>query len=290
MLTRLGKNDACWCGSQKEYRKCHADFDEKVDHYKRQGHLVPSRQMIRNPLQIAAIRESGKVNAAVLDAVTEYVKEGITTEEIDRLIYQKTIELGGIPAQLGYKRFPKSVCTSLNNQVCHGIPSPKTVLCDGDIINVDVSTIYKDYFSDSSRMFCVGNVTKEARRLVRVGQECVILGLRQVRPWGFLGDLGQVIQEHAVKHGYSVVKKIGGHGIGLRFHEPPWIGYEGKANTGMLLAPGMIFTIEPIINAGKASIYLAKNGWTYYTEDDSLSVQWEVMVLVTEDGYEVLAY
>lgn len=145
MLTRLGKNDACWCGSQKEYKKCHADFDEKVDHYKRQGHLVLSRQMIKNPLQIAAIRESGKVNAAVLDAAAEYVKEGITTEEIDRLIYQKTIGLGGIPAQLGYQGFSKSVCTSLNNQVCHGIPSPKTVLCDGDIIDVDVSTIYKKW-------------------------------------------------------------------------------------------------------------------------------------------------
>ncbi|SHI91004.1 type I methionyl aminopeptidase [Propionispora hippei] len=290
MLTGLDKNDVCWCGSQKEYKKCHADFDERVARYKKRGHLVPSRQMIKNPLQIAAIRESGKVNTAVLDTVAEYVRAGITTEEIDRLVYQKAVELGGVPAQLGYKGFPKSVCTSLNNQVCHGIPSPRTVLYDGDIINVDVSTIYKDYFSDSSRMFCVGKATKEARRLVRVGQECVVLGLKQVRPWGFLGDLGQVIQEHAVKHGYSVVKKIGGHGIGLRFHEPPWIGYEGKANTGMLLAPGMIFTIEPIINAGKASIYLDKNGWTYYTEDDSLSVQWEVMMLVTEDGYEVMAY
>lgn len=291
MFKKIGRNDLCWCGSHKKYKNCHGEFDNKIELYKLQGHLVPSRKMIKTQDQISGIRESGKINIAVLDTIEKYIKEGITTDDIDKLVYQKTKELGGIPAQLGYQGFTKSVCTSINEQVCHGIPSKNVVLCDGDIINVDVSTIYKGYFSDSSRMFCIGNVDEKKKKLVHVARECIDLGLKQVRPWGFLGDMGQVVHEHAIKNGYSVVKDFGGHGIGIGFHEDPWISYVSKKNTEMLMVPGMIFTIEPMINMGTDEIFLDReNGWTAYTVDGKPSAQWEVMVLVTDDGYEVLAY
>ncbi|CAK7013149.1 methionyl aminopeptidase [Tissierella sp.] len=291
MFKKIGRNDLCWCGSHKKYKNCHGEFDNKIELYKLQGHLVPSREMIKTQDQISGIRESGKINIAVLDTIEKYIKEGITTDDIDKLVYQKTKELGGIPAQLGYQGFTKSVCTSINEQVCHGIPSKNVVLCDGDIINVDVSTIYKGYFSDSSRMFCIGNVDEKKKKLVHVARECIDLGLKQVRPWGFLGDMGQVVHEHAIKNGYSVVKDFGGHGIGIGFHEDPWISYVSKKNTEMLMVPGMIFTIEPMINMGTDEIFLDReNGWTAYTVDGKPSAQWEVMVLVTDDGYEVLAY
>ncbi|MBO3448862.1 type I methionyl aminopeptidase, partial [Clostridium botulinum] len=162
---------------------------------------------------------------------------------------------------------------------------------DGDIINVDVSTIYEGYFSDSSRMFCIGHIDENKKSLVNVVKECVNLGIKQVKPWGFLGDIGQAIHDHSLKNGYSVVKEIGGHGIGLEFHEEPWVGYTSKENTGMLMVPGMIFTIEPMINMGTDEIFLdKKNGWTYYTTDSKPSAQWEIMILVTNDGYEILAY
>jgi methionyl aminopeptidase len=291
MLNKLGRNDLCWCGSQMKYKKCHAEFDDKIEFYKMQGHTVPPRNIIKMPEQIVGIRESGKINIAVLDYIAKYIRAGLTTEDINQLVYQKTIELGGVPAQLGYNGFPKSVCTSVNEQVCHGIPSENVVLRNGDIINVDVSTIYKGYFSDSSRMFSIGDIGEGKRKLVRVAKECIEYGLKQVRPWGFLGDMGQAVHEHAIKNGYSVVKDIGGHGIGLDFHEDPWVSFVSKKKTEMLMLPGMIFTIEPMVNMGTDEILLDKqNGWTAYTKDGKPSAQWEVMVLVTDEGHEVLAY
>lgn len=291
MHVKIGRNDPCWCGSMKKYKNCHQSFDEKIEELRSQGHIVPDHSLIKTPEQIAGIKESAKINIAVLDEVASKIKEGMTTEEIDKIVYDTTTKMGGIPAPLNYEGFPKSVCTSINEEVCHGIPSPKVVLKDGDIINVDVSTIYKGYYSDSSRMFCIGNVSPENRKLVDVVKECVELGLKQVKPWGFLGDIGAVICDHAKKNGYSVVEEIGGHGIGLEFHEDPWVGYVTEKGTGMVLVPGMVFTIEPMINAGTNEIYEdEENGWTIYTEDDSMSAQWEIMVLVTENGYEVLAW
>ena len=289
---KLGRNDLCWCGSGKKYKHCHMEFDETLDHYRREGHEVPTRKMIKTPEQIEGIRESSKINIAVLDLVTEKIHAGMTTEELDKIVYDETKRLGGIPAPLNYEGFPKSVCTSINNQVCHGIPSEKVVLHDGDIINVDVSTIYKGYFSDSSRMFCIGEVSDEAKDLVKVAKECVDLGLKEVKPWGFLGDIAQAVSDHAHKNGYSVVREIGGHGVGIEFHEDPWVGYIGKKNTGMLLAPGMVFTIEPMINQGSHNVEMDENGqdWIVITRDGKLSAQWEITVLVTEDGYEVLTY
>lgn len=291
MLGKLGRNDTCWCGSNKKYKACHMASDEKIETFARQGHIVPPRFILKNGEQIEGIRESGKINTAVLDYVAEHIREGMTTEEIDRLVHEKTEELGGIPAPLGYEGFPKSVCTSINEQVCHGIPSEDIVLKDGDIINVDVSTIYHGYFSDSSRMFCIGNVSAEKKKLVDVTKECVELGLAQVKPWGFMGDMGQAVHDHAVKNGYSVVREIGGHGVGLEFHEEPFVSYVTKKGTEMLLVPGMVFTIEPMVNMGTDEVYTdGGDNWSVYTADGLPSAQWEIQVLVTETGYEVLAY
>ena len=291
MSKKLERNDPCWCGSGQKYKKCHMAFDERIQDFADQGHLVPDHSMIKNPAQIAGIKESCKVNNAVLDYVAANIRPGITTEDIDRMVYEKTTQLGGIPAPLNFEGFPKSVCTSVNDQVCHGIPSVEDVLQEGDIINVDVSTIYKGYFSDASRMFCVGQVSEEARRLVDVTRECVETGISMVRPWTFLGDMGAAVHAHALKNGYSVVREIGGHGVGIQFHEEPWVSYVSQPGTEMLMVPGMIFTIEPMVNMGGEEIFCDEgNGWTIYTEDGTLSAQWEVTVLVTEDGCEVLAW
>lgn len=290
-MNKLGRNEDCWCGSGKKYKKCHCVFDEKIEAFRMKGAIVPDHSLIKTPEQIQGIRESAKINIAVLDYVAEHIKAGVTTEEIDQWVYEQTTVRGGIPAPLNYEGFPKSVCTSINDQVCHGIPSEEDVLQDGDIVNVDVSTIYKGYFSDSSRMFCIGNVSPEKKRLVEVTKESIQVGLAEVKPWGFLGDMGQAIHEYAKANGYSVVKDIGGHGIGLEFHEDPWVSFVSKRGTEMLMVPGMVFTIEPMINMGTDEVFVDnENGWTVYTEDGAPSAQWEIQVLITEDGYEILSY
>lgn len=288
---KIGRNDPCWCGSGRKYKQCHEAFDRKMEHYAHLGHIVPTHDMLKTPEQIARIKESAKINVAVLDDIAEHIHVGMSTEEIDQRVYQLTKEMGGIPAPLNYEGFPKSVCTSINDQVCHGIPSKDVILQDGDIINVDVSTIYNGYFSDSSRMFCLGNVSEENRKLVQVTKECVELGLAQVKPWGFLGDVGAAICEHAHANGYTVVREIGGHGVGVEFHEEPWVGYNTKRGEEMLLVPGLMFTIEPMVNMGTQQIYTdQENGWEVYTMDGKPSAQWEYQVLVTENGAEVIAW
>lgn len=226
-----------------------------------------------------------------MDDISENIRAGITTEQIDQWVYEQTMRYNAIPAPLNYEGFPKSVCASLNDQVCHGISSSDVVLREGDIINVDVSTIYKGYFSDSSRMFCIGEVTAEKKRLVEVTKASIDIGLEQVKSWGFLGDMGQAIHDFDRENGYSVAKEIGRHGVGLEFHEEPWVSYVSKKGTEMLMVPGMIFTIEPMINMGTDEIYIDDgDGWTVYTADGQPSAQWEIQVLVTEEGYEILAY
>ncbi len=254
-----------------------------------QGEMIPDVDMLKTPEQIEAIRKSAALNTAVLDHVAANIKAGMSTADIDKLVYDYTTAHGGIPAPLGYEGFPKSVCTSLNNEVCHGIPDENIILEEGDIINVDVSTILDGYYSDASRMFAIGEVSEEAKRLLKVTEECVELGLAAAKPWGHLGDIAHAINSHAQKHGYSVVEEIGGHGIGLEFHEEPFVSYVTPAGTEMVLVPGMIFTIEPMINEGSPEFFIdMDNGWTVYTEDDGLSAQIEYMVLVTETGVEVL--
>jgi len=291
MEKKIGKNDPCWCGSGNKYKFCHLGFDEKIEEFRRNGHKVPPRKIIKTPEQIEQIKLSCKVNIAVLDYVGEHIKAGMSTEDINRMVHEKTLQLGGIPAPLNYNGFPKSVCTSINNQVCHGIPSEKDILADGDIINVDVSTIYNGYFSDSSRMYLIGEVSEEKKKLVQVTKECLEVGLQQVKPWGFLGDMGQAINDYAKKNGYRVVREIGGHGVGLEFHEEPWVSYVSRRGREMVMAPGMIFTIEPMVNMGTDEIFIDEDDdWTVYTADGAPSAQWEIMVLVTEEGYEVLCY
>ena len=290
-MQKIGRNDPCWCGSGHKYKNCHMDFDVKLSEYRHKGSKVPSHAMIKNPEQIAAIRESAKINVSVLDYVAEHICAGISTEQIDLWVYEQTTHRGGIPAPLNYEGFPKSVCTSVNDQVCHGIPSADVILKDGDIINVDVSTIYKGYYSDSSRMFCIGEVSPEKKRLVEVTKQSIDEGLKHVKPWGHLGDMGQAIHDYATANGYTVVREIGGHGVGLEFHEDPWVSFVSKKGTEMLMVPGMIFTIEPMINMGKADIFVdAENDWTVYTDDGMPSAQWEIQVLITEDGYEILSW
>ncbi len=287
---KLDRNAPCLFGSGKKYKSCHLALDETVSEYRRRGALVPQRKMIKNAAQIEGIRKSAAVNIAVLDYVTENIRAGITTEEIDRWVYEQTTRAGAVPAPLNYEGYPKSVCTSINDQVCHGIPSENVILEEGDIINVDCSTILDGYFSDSSRMFIIGETTPEKKRLVEVARECMLKGLEQVRPWGFLGDIGQAVQDHAHENGCTVVREIGGHGCGVKFHEDPWVSYVSTKGTDMLLVPGMCFTIEPMINLGGHEIYEDEdNGWTIYTEDGSPSAQWEIQVLVTENGHEVIS-
>ena len=290
-MVKIERNDPCWCGSGKKYKFCHEAIDTKIALFQAKHHKVPRRDMLKTPEQIEKIKESCKINIAVLDEIEKTIHEGMNTAQIDKLVYDMTTDMGGIPAPLNYEGFPFSVCTSLNSQVCHGFPSEKVILKSGDILNVDCSTILNGYFSDSSRMFCIGDVSPEDKKLVEVTKECVYKGLDEVKPWGFLGDMGQAVHDHAFANGYTVVREIGGHGVGLEFHEDPWVGYNTKRGTDMLLVPGMIFTIEPMVNAGKADVYTTvKNDWEVYTRDGSNSAQWEIMVLVTETGHEVLGW
>lgn len=290
-MSKLGRNDVCWCGSGKKYKFCHAAFDQKLEHFMHQGDEVPDHSMIKLPHQIEKIRESAKINIEVLDYVADHIQAGISTAEIDRWVYDITTRHGAVPAPLNYEGFPKSVCTSINEEVCHGIPSEDIIIKDGDIINVDASTILDGYYSDSSRMFCIGEVSPEKKRLVEVAKESLQVGLSHVKPWGYLGDMGQAIHDFARENGYSVVREIGGHGVGIEFHEEPWVSYVSHAGTEMVMAPGLMFTIEPMINMGKADIYTdEENGWTVRTKDGKPSAQWEIQILITEDGYEILSY
>lgn len=290
-MEKIGRNDPCWCGSGRKYKTCHMLQDEKVHHYELQGHIVPDRSILKTKEQIQGIKESSVINMAVLDAVEKMIGSGVSTQEIDDVVESVTRQMGGIPAPLHYEGFPKSVCTSINQVVCHGIPSSDIILKEGDIINVDVSTIYKGYFSDSSRMYCIGEVSEEKKKLVQVTRECVEKGLAMVKPWNFLGDMAQAVNDHAKANGYSVVVEIGGHGVGLEFHEEPFVSYVTKAGTEMLMVPGLVFTIEPMVNMGTSEIYIDdEDGWTVYTEDGKPSAQWEITVAVTETGYEVLTW
>ena len=286
-----GRNDVCWCGSGKKYKKCHMDFDRKLHEYELAGAEVPSHSLLKTPEQLAGIRESAKINIAVLDYVGQHIGAGITTEQIDKWVYEQTVLRGGIPAPLNYEGYPKSVCTSIDNVVCHGIPSPDRVLKEGEIVNVDCSTMLNGYFSDSSRMFCIGEISPEKKRLVDVAKQSLEVGLSMVKPWNYLGDMGDAINQFIMQNGYSVVRDIGGHGIGLAFHEDPWVSYVAKPGTEMLMVPGLVFTIEPMINMGSHEFYTDEDdGWTVYTSDGKPSAQWEIQVAVTDDGYEILSY
>ncbi|MCR5609431.1 MAG: methionyl aminopeptidase [Lachnospiraceae bacterium] len=290
---KIGPNSPCWCKSKKKYKVCHMQFDERLKGFSKNPKIeLPPREIIKNDKQIAGIKKAAKVNNLVLDEVSKMVKEGITTAEIDLLVYKLITDNGGIPATLGYYGYPKSVCTSVNEQVCHGIPDDKTVLKSGDIINVDVTTILDGFYADASRMFMIGDVAEETRKLVEVTKEAREVGFKAIKPWETcVGDIGYAISEYVKPFGYSIIRDIGGHGVGIDFHEDPYVCHIGQPMTGMLLVPGMVFTIEPMINMGKEDFYEDEsNGWTIYTEDKKPSAQWEYTVLVTEEGAEIIAY
>jgi len=248
---------------------------------------------IKTPEQIEKMRVAGRLAGEVLDYITPFVKPGVTTGELDKLCHDYMVNVQGcIPAPLnyapnGHKPYPKSICTSVNHQVCHGVPGEK-VLKAGDVVNLDITTIKDGWHGDTSRMFYVGEPSIQARRLTEVTYECMWKGIAAVRAGAHLGDIGAAIQQHAESHGYSVVREFCGHGIGANFHEDPQVLHYGKAGTGPTLEAGMIFTIEPMINAGKKDIRVLGDGWTVVTKDHSLSAQWEHTILVTPTGYEVL--
>jgi len=254
---------------------------------------VPMAILIKSSEDIACMRVAGRLAGEVLDYVSAHVRPGITTGELNDLCHAYMVETQrSTPAPLnyappGYKPFPKSICTSVNHQVCHGIPGDR-VLKGGDILNIDVTVIKDGFHGDSSRMFYVGPPSIQARRLVEVTYECMWRGIAQVRPGARLGDIGAAIQAHAEQHGFSIVREFCGHGIGRKFHEEPQVLHYGRAGTGLQLEPGMTFTIEPMINAGKPAIRELADGWTIVTKDHSLSAQWEHTILVTENAAEVL--
>ena len=248
---------------------------------------------IKNSQEIEKMRVAGKLASEVLDFITPFVKPGITTDEIDKLCHDYMVNVQNtIPAPLnyapdGHTPYPKSICTSINHQICHGVPGPKA-LKEGDIVNIDVTVIKDGFHGDTSRMFLLGETSIQAKRLCKLTYEAMWLGIQVVKPGAKLGDIGFVIQDFAEKNGFSVVREFCGHGIGKRFHEEPQVLHYGKPGTGLTLEAGMIFTIEPMINAGKRDIKQMPDGWTIVTKDRSLSAQWEHTILVTQNGYEVL--
>ena len=269
----------------------YTEMDKKILSFQDKGFWVPSRNLIRTPEEIEGIRRSGIVNTGVLDLVAQEIHAGMTTLEIDKLVYDYTIAHGATPATLGYEGFPKSCCTSINEVVCHGIPNEFEVLQEGDIINVDCTTILDGYYADASRMFVIGKTTPKKQKLVDVAKECLEIGMEAAKPFSFVGDIGNAIQKHAHKNGFSVVRDLCGHGVGLKFHEEPDVVHYGKKRTGMLLVPGMVFTIEPMINMGTWEVFIdEEDGWTVITEDELPSAQWEHTFVMTEHGLDILTY
>ncbi|WP_207003034.1 type I methionyl aminopeptidase [Trinickia mobilis] len=243
----------------------------------------------KTPADIEKLRISGRLAADVLAMIGEHMRAGVTTEQLDAICNDYIVDtLKAIPANVGYLGFPKTVCASVNHVVCHGIPNRNEVLRDGDIVNLDVAVIKDGYFGDTSRMYCVGEPSPVARHLVDTTYEAMVAGIRQVRPGATLGDVGHAIQRVAQREGYSIVRDYCGHGIGKVYHEDPQVLHYGQPGQGLKLKPGMVFTIEPMVNAGRAGTAVLRDGWTVVTKDRSLSAQWEHMVAVTGDGFELL--
>ena len=286
-MRKLARNDLCWCGSGKKYKKCHLDSDIANGAISSGTIQPPPGVILKTDAQIKGIRKSCRLTRDILNMVAERIKPGITTDDINDWVHEYTVNHGAVPAPLHYNGFPKSVCVSLNNVICHGIPDA-TVIKEGDILNVDVTTILDGYYGDAGRMFMIGKIYEEAERLIRVSRECLYIGIEQVKPYHDFGEIGYAIEQHAIKHGYSVVRDYGGHGIGLRFHEEPHVHHYGNRKRGIVMLPNMIFTIEPMINQGRYETRLMPDSWTAVTIDGKLSAQWEHMVRVTESGVEIL--
>lgn len=270
------------------------EMDQKIMEWQEKGKIVPTRDLIKTHEQIEGIRQAGVLNTAVLDLVAEKIHEGMSTLEIDQLVYDFTTKHGGVPAPLHYEGFPNSCCTSINDVVCHGIPSADDILIEGDIINVDCTTILNGYYADASRMFVIGKTTPERLRLVDVAWDCLKAGEKVCQqPYVFVGDIGNAVAKLAHANGYTVVRDLCGHGVGVEFHEEPDVVHYGRKGTGMLLVPGMTFTIEPMINEGDWEVCGDAEDpteWIVLTEDGTDSAQWEHTYLMTENGVEILTH
>lgn len=283
-------NKKCWCGSGLLYSHCHQEFDKKLKTIKYNGHAIPKKKMIKNINQIEGIKEAAKVNNGLLDYIESKICAGMSTEDIDILTNEYLAKHNATSADLGYQGYPKSICTSINDVVCHGIPNINDILKEGDIINVDATTCYNGYYADASRMFMIGEVSEEAKRLVEVTKESLEKAIESIVPYkSCVGDIGKVIEQYAHAHGYSVVEEFCGHGVGLTMHEDPYVfHYDAKVKT-ITLVPGMVITIEPMINQGDKDIFLGEDEWTVFTDDGLLSAQWEHTILITESGVEILS-
>lgn len=288
-MFEIGRNDKCWCGCGKKYKVCHERSDEQnLAKFIKEGYPLPKRNLILSPSQIEGIKKSARVSVAIMDELDTFVKEGITTGDIDSLVAKRTKEAGGFCADLGYEGFPKSCCVSINDVVCHGIPGDR-VIKNGDILNVDITTILDGYYSDMSRMYMIGDVADNARKLVDVTRECMLKGIDIIKPYMPVGEIGNVINDIADENGYGVVRALCGHGVGLDFHNDPMVNHYRTDSKTMVLVPGMVFTVEPMINEGTYDCNVSQeDGWTVTTADGKLSAQWEHTVLVTETGYEIL--
>lgn len=288
---KLNQNDLCWCGSQMKYKECHLQFDERLEQLHQLDKMLPSHKMIKNTEQIKGIKKAAKVNSGLLDYIERNIKAGMTTEEIDVMAEQYTTEYNAICADYQYCGYPKHICVSINDVVCHGIPSESDIIHDGDIVNVDATTMLNGYYADASRMFMIGKVSKKAKQLVQDTKKALDLAINTIVPYqSCVADIGRTIETFAKANGYSVVKEFCGHGVGLAIHENPYIFHFEPNETTVTLVPGMVFTIEPMLNLGNADIFVdADDGWTVLTEDGSLSAQWEHTILITETGVEILS-
>lgn len=285
--TQAGRNDACPCGSGQKYKKCCMAGPDVSPRRIAELYYNNYRIKLKTPQDIDGIRKAGKLVMETLRLVEQNIRPGITTNSIDKLVYDYTIKNNAVPAPLNYRGFPKSVCTSVNEVICHGIPSER-ILNEGDIINVDVTSILHGYYADANMTFFVGKCDQSAHKIVNIARESLKRGLAMVKPDNTIGDIGWAIQEYAEGQGASVVREFIGHGIGKVFHEPPDVPHFGKRHTGVPLTPGMVFTVEPMVNLGKRFLRVLEDEWTAVTRDGSLSAQFEQTVVVTENGYESL--
>jgi methionyl aminopeptidase len=282
--TKIGRNDPCPCGSGKKFKKCCAS---RVDHYARRHHPDKPKIRLKSPVDIEAIRRAGRLVVETLDLVESHLQPGITTESINTLVHDFTLKHGATPAPLNYRGYPKSVCVSVNEVICHGIPGPR-VLQEGDIVNVDVTSILNGYYADANKSYFIGQPGQDARKIVNVARRSLKEALIAVQPGNTIGDIGAAIQAYAESQGCSVVREFVGHGVGFDFHEPPQVPHFGQPREGVRLVPGMVFTIEPMINLGGHELIVLDDQWTAVTKDGSLSAQFEQTILVTEDGFESL--
>lgn len=281
------RNEKCWCGSGLKYKKCHINVEPYIKEYLKQGYEMPKLSLIKTKEDIEGIRASSKITRDILDLLEDKVCIGISTKSIDDFVHEYTLSKGAVPAPLGYEGYPKSICTSINDVICHGIPDD-TILKDGDIVNIDITTILDGYYSDASRMYLIGNVSEEARNLVEYTKKALDIGIKSVVPYKPVNVIGANIESYANDKGFSVVREFGGHGVGNDFHEEPFIYHYKNDEKNLLMLPGMVFTIEPMLNIGLSACKILEDGWTAVTKDKSLSAQWEHTILVTEDSFEIL--